>query len=134
MKNGIIKRHIDWITSEAIYVWDKFFSQEEAEEEYPEIIEIDPPKWGGGDPSPIQIEEVMKILQDLKEEGCSHVEIDWHCDHLEYEFYGYEIRKATPEEMEAETKRQIVATNRMKRDHIQKLKDEIKKLEDGIQE
>ena len=119
MKNAIIKKFITWVTSKEIYVWEEFFTEKESDDEYPEIIEINPPKWGGGDGRPIRIDEVLDILTKLKEEGCSHVEMTWHCDHLEYEFHGYELRKATPEEAEAETKRQEVAINKMMRGKIE---------------
>lgn len=37
-------------------------------------------------------------LQELKNAGSTHVELDYHCDHIGYEISGYEIRLSTEEE------------------------------------
>lgn len=36
------------------------------------------------DSYPINIETLEKMLQDAKSKGATHVEIDYHCDHIGY--------------------------------------------------
>jgi len=128
MKYSILHRYIEEIDSDELYLWDEFFTEEETDEEYPTNILVNFPKFGGGDGSPIRINEVIRILSKLKEKGATHVEITWHCDHLEYEFHGMEIRKATDEEMAEEQKRLDEKSEAAKAERIKKLQEEIEAL------
>ena len=56
---------------------------------------------GAADGYPIKIDRMIEALTTLKNSGATHVELDYHVDHIGYEISGYEIRKATPEETEA---------------------------------
>jgi hypothetical protein len=51
---------------------------------------------------PIKIDDLIMILNGLKDEGSNYVAIDFHSDHREYEIDGQEIRLATQEEIDAE--------------------------------
>ena len=133
MKHGIYKRFIEQIYSKEIYGWDEFFTEEEADDDYPETIEVDMPQWGGADASPIKIEEMQEMIQTLKDKGCTHVEIDYHCDHLEYEVYGYQMRKATEKEVQDETNKRKESIKEENSKKIKQLQWKIKKLEDEIQ-
>lgn len=48
---------------------------------------------------PIKIDDLIMILNGLKDEGSNYVSIDFHTDHLEYELDGQIIRLATQEEI-----------------------------------
>jgi hypothetical protein len=58
-----------------------------------EWIEKGAPKWGV-DGYPIRIDRVMRILQEMKDKGATHVEMEYHCDHISYPIYGYRITHA----------------------------------------
>jgi len=61
-----------------------------------EWIEKGGPKWGS-EGYPIRIDRVMQTLQEMKDKGATHVEMDemeYHCDHISYPIYGYRITHA----------------------------------------
>jgi len=51
------------------------------------------PKWGS-EGYPIRIDRVLQILQEMKDKGATHVEMEYHCDHISYPIYGYRITHA----------------------------------------
>ena len=130
MKHRIFKRLIHKVYSEDLYTWDELFTEEETDEEFPEEILVNAEY--GSDARPINIDELQKLIDELKEKGCTHVEIDYHCDHLNYDLYGYEIRRATKEELEAETKKEEESIKKRKEKEIENLKNKIKDLENEV--
>ena len=81
-----------------------------------EWIEKGGPQWGS-EGYPIRIDRVMQTLQEMKDKGATHVEMEYHCDHISYPIYGYRIthadqadideleqKKTQAEKLEAEAK------------------------------
>ena len=62
--------------------------------------EIEKGKGYYADATPIKIDDMIKILQGLKERGATHVQIEDHCDHQGYDISGFEIRLSTQEEID----------------------------------
>ena len=58
-----------------------------------EWIEKGGPKWGS-EGYPVRIDRIMQILQEMKDKGATHVEMEYHCDHISYPIYGYRITHA----------------------------------------
>ena len=50
--------------------------------------------FGRADSEPININQAIDILTKLKEKGSTHVQIEYHRDHIEYIFSGIKIQKA----------------------------------------
>jgi hypothetical protein len=50
--------------------------------------------YGNNDGEPIHIDHILNLVNNMKSIGCTHVSIDWHCDHSTYEVEGYKITKA----------------------------------------
>ena len=48
--------------------------------------------------TPIRIDKILDMLTGMVRKGCTHVAMDYHCDHDGYDFSGFEIRCATGEE------------------------------------
>jgi hypothetical protein len=48
---------------------------------------------------PIKIETLIRILQEMRDLGSTHVELDYHCDHNEYNLTGFHISESTEEEI-----------------------------------
>lgn len=44
---------------------------------------------------PINIDLMIKTLQDLKEKGSTHISINYHEDHIGYEMTGYKLYHST---------------------------------------
>ena len=82
---------------------------------------------GGSDGYPIKIDRMIEHLQSIKANGVTHVELDYHCDHIGYVISGFEMRPSTPEEivvfMDKET------TQKNKENKIAELYAEIRKLQ-----
>lgn len=79
------------------------------------------------DTAPIKIDDLLSIITELKSRGATHVCMDYHVDHIGYEFSGYRIELAEPAMVQAyeETQKREYE----KRLAIQKLKAEIAALE-----
>lgn len=56
--------------------------------------------------SPMKIDDAIKILNELKEKGANYVSIDFNCDHPDYTFEGFEIRRATEAEIEEDNEKE----------------------------
>jgi len=65
-----------------------------------EFVEITKGR-GSADSHPIRIDKMIEILQSLKSDGCSHVEIEYHCDHIGYDISGSKIEKSSSEDIES---------------------------------
>jgi hypothetical protein len=67
---------------------------------HPEVIESNPEELDWiNEVHPVNIERALNILSQLKENGCSHVEIMYHTDHIGYIFTGVDIYLSTKEEI-----------------------------------
>lgn len=104
-------------------------------DEHEEFIELTDGRHGGPDAYPIKIDEMIKLLQQMKENGATHVELEYHCDHIGYDVAGYRIRKATVEEIAEHIKEEKAkrAKEQKRLDLLKQLKelDEQPKKEDG---
>jgi hypothetical protein len=47
----------------------------------------------------INIDTMIGELQQLKKDGATHVAIDYHCDHIGYDFAGFLVKESTEEEI-----------------------------------
>jgi hypothetical protein len=65
------------------------------DEEVYEDMQINHPKgYSNNDSEPIHVNHILNLLNAMKNRGCTHVSIDWHCDHQTYEVEGYRITEA----------------------------------------
>jgi hypothetical protein len=83
-------------------------------------------QYGLADGYPIKIDKVIEQLQKMKNAGCNYVEMDYHCDHIGYQFSGFLIEEATSKQIEEHVKEKIESDNKKK--EIQKLEAEIQRL------
>jgi hypothetical protein len=91
--------------------------------------EIEKGKGYYADATPIKIDDMIKILQSLKEKGATHVQLEDHCDHQGYDISGFEIRLSTQEEIdEYEFKRTVKME---KRQRVLELQKEINKIKNS---
>lgn len=133
-ENVILQEYFDSVETEEqdLELYNQFFTDEEMEYDYPSFIYVnDHNPWSEGDP--ILIEDLQKHLDDAKKLGATHVELMHHTDHHSYVITPCLIRKATKEEIEAETKRNEESIKEKKREHIKNLQREIERLENEIQ-
>jgi hypothetical protein len=55
---------------------------------------------GYADGYPIKIDRMIELLENMKTQGVTHIELDYHCDHIGYQVSGYSITEASKEEIE----------------------------------
>jgi len=82
---------------------------------------------GYADAYPIKIEEVIQELVNMKNAGATHVEIEYHCDHIGYIFEGYKIKSMTSKEVESVENEKKIEEEKQKK--ITELKRQIQMLE-----
>jgi hypothetical protein len=78
------------------------------------------------DGHPINIDRLINTLQGLKENGATHVEMEYHCDHISYPIHGYKLTKSTDEEV-------TEFTNKQAEKNAEKIKKEKERLEKELE-
>ena len=94
---------------------------------YDDIIDINKNK-SSLDSEPILIDRLINILQELKNNGANYVQLEENCDHQGYDIEGFQIRLATPEEIENYYNKDKILEKSKKQEKIKRLEEELKKL------
>lgn len=102
--------------------WDKH------EERFGQITLNDDHNSWKGESHPINIDDVIKILEKLKSKGSNYVEIMYHCDHIGYYFNGLDIHRSTDEEVSKEKERLEAKSKANKEAEIKALEAKLEKL------
>ena len=91
-----------------------------------ELVEIE---IGNGEVTnaPISIDLMIKTFQELKDQGATHVSLDYHCDHIGYEMTGYKIYHSTEDQIKAYEDK--LAINQEKALKLRALREEYKRIE-----
>lgn len=76
----------------------------------------------------VKIDELITILQELKDKGANYVACDWHCDHQELDVYGFNYRKSTDEEVQALEDAIKAKKELLKQRQIKEMEDKLAKL------
>jgi hypothetical protein len=109
--------------------WDAG-ADDEAENNHPESIIVNDTKLDWIRESyPVSIEKIEKILAELKESGCNHVEIMYHTDHIGYILTGVDIHVSTKEEIAVHLDNERIAEDAKKFKRIMELQKELSKLQ-----
>ena len=132
IKNMIIQKFLGREETEDLMLNYLFYTEEEIDKNYPEWVSQGGDSWRSQN-TPMPIDDALRIIQEMKDKGANFIEIDYHCDHITYLFSGFEIRKATEEEIKEEQKKvdDIEKSNRLKR--LNELKEEIEKINNEVQ-
>jgi hypothetical protein len=96
---------------------------------YNDIIDINKNK-SSLDSEPILIDRLINILKELKNNGANYVQLEENCDNQGYDIEGFQIRLATPEEIENYHNKDKILEEEEKKEKIKKLEEELKKLKD----
>jgi len=131
IKNMIIRKLLSFKETEDLMLNYLFFTEEEIDESYPEWVEKGTTAWGNNTPMPI--DDALQIIQEMKDKGANFIEMDFHCDHQTYLFSGFEIYKASDEEIEKENELKEEANNLLTKKKIKELKEQLDKLNNEVQ-
>tara|TARA_R110000851_G_scaffold152826_3_gene294629 strand:- start:12 stop:359 length:348 start_codon:yes stop_codon:yes gene_type:complete len=84
----------------------KFLNKEEIEsdnEHYNVYTDSDT----DSDARDISIEDMKELIQKAEDAGANFIQIDYHCDHSEYNIYGSLITRATDEEVNEQKRKEV---------------------------
>tara|TARA_R110000796_G_scaffold248124_1_gene374528 strand:- start:7943 stop:8353 length:411 start_codon:yes stop_codon:yes gene_type:complete len=79
----------------------------------------------------IPIEDMKALIQKAENAGANYIQIDWHCDHEEYDVYGSRISRKSKEELDKYKKNKSDSKKLEKIARIETLEAEIKRLKMG---
>lgn len=138
-KEIIIKsQFIDSINSLDLYERDitDFLSDEERkilETVDIRIVEDEKSRWIYPDSEHISIDSLINNLNTLKNDGATHVCVDYQYDNHEYEIYGYKMTRASEDYIKSIEDAKKAEERKKKENRIIFLENEIKRLkeEDG---
>ena len=80
------------------------------------------------DGHPINIDRLINTLQGLKENGATHVQMEYHCDHISYPIQGYKLSVSTEEEVSNHMKKEEEVKLKRIQEQKQKLEKELQRL------
>lgn len=75
---------------------------------------------------PISI--LKEVIEKAEKAGANFIAVDFHCDHIEYDIYGFQVARATPAELEMEKQKSVNKKKADKEAQIQELETKLKKL------
>lgn len=76
----------------------------------------------------VKIDDLITILQELKDKGSNYVACDWHCDHQELDVYGFNYRKSTDKEVQEVEDALNDKKELMKQRQIKEMEEKLAKL------
>jgi predicted secreted Zn-dependent protease len=82
---------------------------------------------GSADGYSINIDRMIETLNELKSRGATHVELNYHEDHIGYQISGYKIDHAEPALVEAYEVERLIKSEKAK--EIAELKKKLRELE-----
>jgi hypothetical protein len=118
--------------SDELYdVMEHYFGTKEEIEQYQEscdvIATVD--TYTNSDSKDIPIKDMKELIQRAEDAGANFIQIDYHCDHEEYEVYGSKITRLDEEAIIKLEKKKADKAEMVRLDKIKVLKDRLAKLE-----
>ena len=96
------------------YPFRKFLTKEEIERDDEHCdVDVYTDSYTDADSKDILIEDMKALIKKAEDAGANYIQIDYHCDHEEYEIYGSLITRATEDEIN-EKKRKEAVSEKMK--------------------
>jgi hypothetical protein len=95
----------------------------EIDDDYREIGDVNQ-----SDAGLVKIDDLITILQQLKDKGSNYVACDWHCDHQELDVYGFNYRKSTDVEVQAVEDAANAKKELLKQRQIKEMEEKLAKL------
>jgi len=116
------------------YPWYKFLTKDEIKryENDDEGIDVYPDSYTNAESKDIPIEWMKKLIEKAEKAGANYIQIDYHCDHEEYDIYGSLITRKSDEEVEKYKKDKSVSEKMKVLGYIRALEVELEKLKKSI--
>lgn len=76
----------------------------------------------------IPIQKIKELIERAEASGANFVAIDYHCDHGEYDVYGYHVEKMSQEEIDVLEAKKAEKTKKANEGKIKELEEQIKRL------
>lgn len=78
----------------------------------------------------IPIEVIKQLIEEAEASGANFVAIDYHCDHVEYDVYGFLVEKMTEQEIKILEAIKAKKNKEFKEQKIRLLEKEIQKIKE----
>jgi len=115
------------------YPWRKFLTKKEIERDDEECdVDVYTDSYTDSDSKDIPIEDIKALIQKAEDAGANYIQIDYHCDHEEYEIYGSHISRKTKKEVDKYNKVKSVSEKMKKMGKIRALEAELKNLKNEV--
>jgi hypothetical protein len=79
----------------------------------------------------IPIQKIKELIDKAEASGANFVAIDYHCDHGEYDVYGYHVERMSQEEIDVLEAKKAEKTKKANEAKIKQLEEQIKKIKGG---
>lgn len=83
------------------------------------------PEYGRADGYPIRIDELVTILKSMQDKGATHVELDYHCDHIGYDISAFLIKTASEKAVSS-----FIEKEKLERERAERRAELLKQLRD----
>lgn len=97
-------------------------------EEVTELVQLGKNSLNEFDGGKVSIDTLIETLQNIKQNGFNHVNIDYHCDHDELEVTGLSIEDPTQDQLDLHLAKQYAKIESEKQAKIKKLEEQLNKL------
>jgi hypothetical protein len=92
-------------------------------------VDCDVDKWTDSEAGDIPIESMKALIQKAEDAGANFIQIDWHCDHEEYDVYGSKITRVDEEGLKRIAEKEATRLDLVRLNEIKTLKKRLEKLE-----
>jgi len=107
---------------------DEFISKEEKSKNEYCYVDLNHTDGSYCDGQPAPIAMIKKMVEDAEAAGSTHIYIDYHCDHIEFDVYGYKLERETNEDIKAREEEEKRKVEDKKIRKIAKLEKELAEL------
>jgi len=129
MNHYITKTLIEDITRDELDIpFREKFGVDYDSDDIDDLVEIEKGVGQVYDNHPIQIDDVISILQSMKDKGANYVQISYHTDHFGYEFSAFNIEPSTVGEIEDYKNAKEAKKQAAKQKEIDRLQKQIENL------
>jgi len=111
---------------------EDFFSKAEMEAHMEDYVDIDLKTNLSDCYNLVSIDKVLTMLNELKSNGATHVNIDFHCDHDEYNIYGFEVYSEAEKDEAERLAKEEAARKALVQKKIAKLQKDLEKLQNEL--
>ena len=83
--------------------------------------------------APISLNVLREKLIRAEKAGATHVSVDFHCDHNEYDIYGFKLKRTSEEDLETDKKKALENKRKTYETKIKEYENKISNLKKELE-